>query len=501
MGKTAPALEKSTLDKDLDKLTLNEEASQFVLKKSAGLGLGFLFLVFVMIVAASAVSSAPGAFLVVAAAAIAGYMAMNIGANDVTNNVGAAVGARAMSMTSALLIAAVFEIAGAIFAGGRVASTIEGGIVDAGAFGDAETLIWVMMAALVSAAAWINIATWCSAPISTTHSIVGSILGAGIAAVGFSSVHWMSLGGITLSWVVSPFVGGGVAAGLLFFIKTFIIYRDDKIRAAVFWTPILMAVMGGVFTVYFALIALDRIHDVSVTQGAAAGLVVALAVFLVARRSVARRAIGLENRNQSLRPLFHLPLVLSAALLSFAHGSNDVSNAVGPLSAIVANMGATTPGDTAPVAFWVLLIGALGISAGLLLYGPKLIRVVGEQITRLNPVRAFCVALATATTVIIASTLGLPVSTTHIAVGAVFGIGFFREWYTRNSKRRLDYVRRKTGQTEFQLRTEHGADEMQRRRLVRRSHFLTIVLAWVVTVPASALLSAALFGVFSLVFL
>lgn len=501
MGKTAPALQKSTLDKDLDKLTLNEEASRFVLKKSVGLGLGFIFLVVVTILAASAVSSAPGALIIVAAAAIAGYMAMNIGANDVTNNVGAAVGARAMSMMTALAIAAVFEVCGAIFAGGQVVSTIEGGIIKTGAFTDSAMLVWVMMASLISAAVWINIATWLSAPISTTHSIIGSILGAGIAAVGFSAVQWLSLAGITLSWVLSPFIGGGMAAGLLFFIKTFIIYREDKIAAAVFWTPILLAATGGVFTAYFALIGLDRVADVTAWQGLTAGLVVAAVVYLVSRRTVARRAVGLDNRNQSLRPLFHLPLVLSAALLSFAHGSNDVSNAIGPLSAIVANVGQSSPAQTAQVAFWVVLIGAFGISAGLLLYGPKLIRVVGEEITKLNPVRAFCVALGTAITVIIASTLGLPVSTTHTAVGAVFGIGFFREWYTRNSKVRLDYVRRKTGQSEFQLRAEHGADEMQRRRLVRRSHFLTIVGAWIITVPASALLSAALYTIFSLIFL
>ncbi|TCL96341.1 PiT family inorganic phosphate transporter [Rhizobium sp. PP-WC-2G-219] len=501
MGKTTPALEKSTLDKDLDKLTLNEEASLFVLKSSVGLGLGFIFLIFVMIIAASAVSEAPGAIIVVAAAAIAGYMAMNIGANDVTNNVGAAVGARAMTMTGALVIAAIFEIAGALFAGGRVVSTIEGGLVDATAFTDSATLVWVMMSALISAAVWINIATWCSAPISTTHAIVGSILGGGIAAVGFSSVQWLSLGGITLSWMLSPFIGGGVAAGLLFFIKTFIIYREDKIAGAVFWIPILLACMGGVFTAYFALIGLERVYEIPLVEGLAVGLVVGILIYLVSRRSVARRAVGLENRNQSLRPLFHLPLVVSAALLSFAHGSNDVSNAVGPLSAIVANVGTLVPAETADVAFWVLLIGALGISAGLLLYGPKLIRVVGEEITKLNPVRAFCVALATAITVIFASTFGLPVSTTHIAVGAVFGIGFFREWYTRNSKLRLDYVRRKTGQSEFQLRAEHGADETRRRQLVRRSHFMTIVGAWIITVPASALLSALLYILFSAIFL
>ncbi len=501
MAKPRPSLEKPTLDSYLDKVTLTEEATHHVLRPWAGIGLGLLFMLVSMIFAAAYVSEEPGYLIILAAAAIAGYMAMNIGANDVTNNVGAAVGSKAITMATALVIAAIFEVAGAVFAGGRVVSTIEAGIVDATQMPAGLSFVWVMMAALISAAVWINIATWSGAPISTTHSIVGSILGSGVAAAGFSAVHWVSLAGITASWMVSPILGGGIAALLLAFIKTFIIYREDKIDAAIFWTPVLIAVMTGSFATYFAVIGLEKVVDISLTTGILTGLAVAAATILVCRPWIVRQAQGLDNRNQSLRKLFQMPLILSAALLSFAHGANDVSNAVGPLSAIVANVNGLAIVKTTHVPLWVMLIGAFGISCGLLLFGPKLIHVVGEEITKLNPMRAYCVALATAITVILATTLGLPVSTTHTAVGAVFGIGFFREWYTRNSKRRLEYVRQKTGHVDFERHVPHSPEESHRRRLVRRSHFMTIVGAWVITVPVSALLSAAVYFVFATLFI
>lgn len=499
--KPLPSLEKPTLDSYLDKLTLNEQATNHVLRPWAGIGLGTLFLVLSMILAAAYVSEEPGFLIIVAAAAVAAYMAMNIGANDVTNNVGAAVGSKAITMTMALVIAAIFEIAGAVFAGGRVVSTIEAGIVDAAQMPTGLSFVWVMMAALVSAAVWINIATWSSAPISTTHSIVGSILGSGVAAAGFSAIHWISLAGITASWMVSPILGGGIAAILLAFIKTFIIYREEKIVAAVFWTPFMLSAMTGSFAAYFAIIALEKVVTISLTNGILIGLAVAAGTILISRPWVAREAQGLENRNQSLRKLFRMPLILSAALLSFAHGASDVSNVVGPLSAIVANVNGLAIVKTTYVPLWVMLIGAFGISCGLLLFGPKLIRVVGEEITKLNPMRAYCVALATAITVLLATSLGLPVSTTHTAVGAVFGIGFFREWYTRNSTRRLEYVRRKTGQVNFERRVQHSPEEHHRRRLVRRSHFMTIVGAWVITVPVSAMLSAVVYFIFAALFI
>jgi PiT family inorganic phosphate transporter len=491
MADRPTVLTKRTLDKDLDKLTQVEDASKYVSRKLVAPGIGFVFLGLAMLFAAIYVFGRPDAGLVIAAAALAAYMAMNIGANDVTNNVGAAVGARAMTMGQALVIAAIFEILGATIAGGAVVKTISSSIVDASQIPPA-TLSWIMMAALMAAALWINLATWLNAPVSTTHSIVGAVIGAGVGALGPGPVNWRVLAEITSSWMTSPLIAGVIAAGMLYLVKTLIIYREDKITSAKRWVPVLIAIMVGGFTAYMIL-QLESMNAFSASTIILLGIAAGVVGWLVARPLVNMRAQGLENRNSSLRVLFQMPLIGAAALLSFAHGANDVSNAVGPLSAIVrVSFGQPLIRGSEPP-LWVMLIGALGISVGLLLFGPRLIRLVGGQITKLNPMRAYCVAMATAFTVIVASWFGLPVSTTHIAVGAVFGVGFFREWYTRNSKRRIEYMRRKAEVWMLEEPDDPNTHEVRRRRLVRRSHFMTIIAAWVITVPASAVLAAVLY--------
>ncbi|UTS92150.1 inorganic phosphate transporter [Rhizobium anhuiense] len=482
-------LTKRTLDKDLDKITHAEDVAKHVLRRLVAPGLGLIFLGLAMLFAGVYVFDRPGAMLV-AAAALAGYMAMNIGANDVTNNVGAAVGARAMTMGQALVIAAIFEILGATIAGGEVVKTISSNLVDAVQVPPA-ILGWIMIAALMAAALWINLATWMNAPVSTTHTIVGAVIGAGISAVGPEPVNWRVLLEITSSWITSPLIGGLIAAGLLYLVKTLIIYRDDKIAAAKRWVPVLVAAMAGGFMAYMVL-QLSPAGKFQSFTIILIGIVTGLLSWLAARPLVLAQARDLENRNSSLRVLFRLPLIGSAALLSFAHGANDVSNAVGPLSAIVHSVGVGGDAIGHPP-LWVMLIGAFGISVGLLLFGPRLIRLVGEEITKLNPMRAYCVALSTAFTVIVASWLGLPVSTTHIAVGSVFGVGFFREWYTRHSKRRIAYIRRKAESFDIDEPEEPNIHETRRRYLVRRSHFMTIVAAWIVTVPVSGALAAMIY--------
>ncbi|OWO93925.1 anion permease [Rhizobium esperanzae] len=486
-------LTKRTLDKDLDKITHVEDVAKHVLRRLVAPGLGLIFVGLTMLFAGVYVFDRPGATLVVAAAALAGYMAMNIGANDVTNNVGAAVGARAMTMGQALVIAAIFEVLGATIAGGEVVKTISSNIVDAVEVPEA-ILGWIMMAALMAAALWINLATWMNAPVSTTHAIVGAVIGAGISAVGTEPVNWRVMIEITSSWITSPLIGGLIAAGLLYLVKTLIIYRDDKIAAARRWVPVLVATMAGGFMAYMVLQLSPpgRFPPLTVIL---IGIGIGLVSWLAARPLVLAQARDLENRNSSLRALFRLPLIGSAALLSFAHGANDVSNAVGPLSAVVHSAGIGGDGGVGHPPLWVMLIGALGISVGLLLFGPRLIRLVGEEITKLNPMRAYCVALSTAFTVIVASWLGLPVSTTHIAVGAVFGVGFFREWYTRRSKRRIAYIRRKADSWELDEPEEPNIHERRRRYLVRRSHFMTIIAAWIITVPVSGALAAMIYWV------
>ncbi|MGI3165936.1 inorganic phosphate transporter [Pseudooceanicola sp. 200-1SW] len=473
-----------TLDRDLGRLSTLERATDAASRPLLGMGVALIFVVFAAILAALIFGHADNTLVVVIAAAFGAYMALNIGANDVANNMGPAVGANAMSMGAAIVIAAIFESAGALLAGGDVVSTIAKGIIAPESMGTPSAFIAAMMAALLASALWVNLATWIGAPVSTTHSVVGGVMGAGIAAAGFAAVSWGQMGAIAASWVISPLLGGLIAAGVLWFIKANIVYREDKIAAARRWVPVLVGIMAGAFASYLTVKGLKKLISVDLATALLIGLAVTVAAWLLMIPVIRRQSRNLENRNKSLKVLFGIPLIASAALLSFAHGANDVANAVGPLAAIVQ---ASSTGDfthAVAIPLWVMVIGALGISFGLFLFGPKLIRMVGNQITKLNPMRAYCVALSAAITVIVASWLGLPVSSTHIAVGGVFGVGFFREWDTARR------MRRARAPVEG---LPVPAEERRRRKLVRRSHFMTIVAAWVITVPAAAVLSAGLF--------
>jgi inorganic phosphate transporter, PiT family len=470
-----------TLDKDLRRIGLMEQALVFTARPLVAPGLALAFLVVVGLVATALMGAHPGTLIVVAAAVIGGYMALNIGANDVANNMGPAVGSQAVTLAGALAIAAICETAGALLAGGDVVRTVSRGIIAPEAVAAPEYFVWAMMGALLAAALWINLATWVGAPVSTTHSIVGGVMGAGIAAAGFAAVNWSTMGAIAASWVISPVLGGAIAALFLAIINSRIIYREDKIAAARVWVPVLIGVMGGVFATYMALKGISRIVSFSLPQSVLIGVVVGVPLALVMRPVIRRQSRGLENRNKSLKALFAIPLVFSAALLSFAHGANDVANAVGPLAAIVHAVQEGGAAEAVAIPLWVMVIGALGLSIGLVLFGPKLINIVGSEITRLNAMRAYCVALSAAVVVIIASWLGLPVSSTHIAIGGIFGVGFYREWYhERVLKENRDL-------------SALPVEERTRRKVVRRVHLLTILAAWVVTVPAAALLSGGLF--------
>ena len=473
-----------TLDRDLGRLSNLGAATAYAARPMVGLGISFIFVVVASLLATVFFGQSNNTIIVIIAAGVGAYMALNIGANDVANNMGPAVGANALSMGAAIGIAAVFESAGALLAGGDVVSTIAKGIIAPESMESASVFIWAMLAALLAAALWVNLATWVGAPVSTTHSVVGGVMGAGIAAAGFAVVNWPTMTKIAASWVISPVLGGAVAAAFLWFIKARIVYQPDKIAAARRWVPVLVGIMAGAFATNLAMKGLKKIIKIDLSMALMIGLAIGIAIWLIMIPVIRKQAIGLENRNKSLKVLFGIPLVVSAALLSFAHGANDVANAVGPLAAIVQ---ASQSGDfTADVSIplWVMVIGAMGISFGLFLFGPKLIRMVGGQITKLNPMRAYCVALSAAITVIVASWLGLPVSSTHIAVGGVFGVGFFREW---DASRRMRMAR-----VSLDL-PEQPSEERRRRKLVRRSHFLTIIAAWVITVPAAAIMSAVLF--------
>ena len=459
-------------------------------RRVASLGIGAIFLALVWAFTALRSGDDPAAVFIILAGVVGGYMALNIGANDVANNMGPAVGARALTMTGALVIAAVFEALGAILAGGEVVATVSKGIIDPSLIPSSNAFIGAMLAALLAAALWVNLATAIGAPVSTTHAIVGGVMGAGIAAAGFAVVNWATMSKIAASWVISPLLGGLVAALFLGFMKFAITDRDDKIAAAKRWVPVLVAIMAGAFSGYLIVKGLKRVWQPDPWQVAAIAAAIAGATYGVVKPLVARRAEGLENRRSAVHGLFTIPLICSAALLCFAHGSNDVANAVGPLSAIIGVAGSGDISAKVEIPLWVILIGAAGISVGLVLYGPKLIRRIGEEITKLNPMRAYCVALSAAITVIVASALGLPVSSTHIAVGAVFGVGFFREYLSARQ------TRGRCGPSDNRSGNGNGngkGEVFRRRKLVRRGHLMTIAAAWVITVPATAVMAGALF--------
>ncbi len=511
---------------ELNSIRALEQATNLGRGELFRLGTALLFIVAIMLASYARFENVPNSHLLVIAAMIGGYMALNIGANDVANNVGPAVGSQAITLTGAILLAATFEAGGALIAGGDVVSTIKKGIIDPSLISDSDTFIWIMMAALLAAAVWLNAATAVGAPVSTTHSIVGGVLGAGIAAAGWQIANWPKVGAIAASWVISPLLGGMIAAGFLYFIKRNIVYRSDKISAAKRIVPILIAIMVWAFSTYLILKGLKKLWKFDIISATLMGLAVAVAIFFLVKPLIARASAKLANDRDSINKLFVVPLIFAAALLSFAHGANDVANAVGPLAAINDAIMSGGVAKKAAIPLWIMLVGAVGIALGLALYGPKLIRTVGSEITELDKMRAFCVAMAAAITVIIASQLGLPVSSTHIAVGGIFGVGFLREYLEANHARMLDEIREhhhedapevvdaflekfenadvdEKGLLLKELKAKRGPNLLKRDRkelrkvyhkeLVKRSILMKIAAAWIVTVPMAGLLAAGIF--------
>ena len=541
-------MEIQTMNK-LEKEALKESGTDF-----ARLGLALFFMIGVLTFSFLSNGGISNNMFLAVAALIGAYMAMNIGANDVANNVGPAVGSKAMTMTMAIIIAAVFEAGGALIAGGEVVKTIKKGIIDISAFGgNADPFIWAMMAALLAAALWLNFATMMKAPVSTTHSIVGGVMGAGIAAAGFSIVSWGTMGKIAASWVISPVLGGVIAAAFLYAIKKSIVFKEDKIQAAKTYVPIFVALMSMAFVTYLTLKGLKKIWpqvvDVlnmlplvsiemskkpTLMTALILGFIVALIVYSLVKAKISSSVTMLENNKASVNTMFTIPLIFAAALLSFAHGANDVANAIGPLAAIndaVVNGGISSK---ASIPLWVMGVGALGIALGLALYGPKLIKTVGSEITELDQIRAFSIAMAASITVIIASQLGLPVSSTHIAIGGVFGVGFLREYLhvtdndtTTIEEDRLTIEDEKQNKDAYKAElkdleekenksqeeysrvielyklirdekriiksTKKHIKQVKKVQYVKRDAVKKIIAAWVITVPAAATLAGLLF--------
>lgn len=404
------------------------------------------------------------------------FMAWGIGANDVANAMGTSVGSRALTIKQAILIAMVFEFLGAYLAGGEVTATIRKGIIDADVMADdPQLMVYGMLSALLAAGTWLMIASIKGWPVSTTHSIVGAIVGFASVGISADAVHWDKVGAIVASWVVSPLMAGTISFALFMSVKRLILDTEDPFGRAKRYIPVYMWMVGFMISMVTLLKGLKHVGlDLDLGLGsqfanaipvsAVIGLLVAGFGALLLRNI--KEVPDEMNRFGSVERVFAVLMVFTACSMAFAHGSNDVANAVGPLAAIAGTI--QSGGEIAAksvMPWWILLIGAVGIVAGLATYGWRVIATVGRKITELTPSRGFAAELGAAGTVVIASATGLPISTTHTLVGAVLGVGFAR------------------GIAALNLRTI-GA----------------IFMSWIITLPAGAGLAILFFFLFKGIF-
>jgi PiT family inorganic phosphate transporter len=374
-----------------------------------------------------------GLVLLVLACAFGFFMAWGVGANDVANAMGTSVGSKALTIKQAILIAMVFEFCGAYFAGGEVTETIKNGILDATQI-PPDLFILGMMSSLLAAGAWLMIASVKGWPVSTTHSIVGAVIGFGAVGVSVDAVNWGAIGPIVASWVVTPLMSGILAFGLFMSVQALIMNTDNPFQKAKRYVPVYMFLTGFMVSIMtfskgLKHVGINLSSAESTMLSVGVGLLVALmGVGLLTRIKVDEEA-DKAFHYASVEKVFAVLMIFTACSMAFAHGANDVANAVGPLAAVVGAIqagGDMLVGAKSAVPGWVLLLGAVGIVIGLATYGWKVIATIGKGITELTPSRGFAAELATATTVVTASALGLPISTTHTLVGAVLGIGMAR---------------------------------------------------------------------------
>jgi len=400
------------------------------------------------------------------------YMTWGIGANDVANAMGTSVGSGAITVKQAILIAAIFEFAGAFIAGGQVTSTIRKGIIDpAPLVGSPELLVYGMLASLLAAAIWLMIATTRGWPVSTTHSIVGAIVGFAIVGIGMDAVQWPKIGKIAASWVVSPVIGGLIAFLLMLSIRKLILDADNPFRSAKRWGPVYVFLVGWIISLVTLFKGLKHLDlHLSTWQSVASATVIGLIVTFIGKLMIDRVNVDANADRHyhfaSVERVFVPMMIFTACAMAFAHGSNDVANGIGPMAAVVSiiESGGKVV-QQASIPLWILALGGVGIVIGLATMGYRVMQTIGSRITELTPTRGYCATLAAASTVVLASKTGLPVSTTQIAVGAVMGVGLARGI---------------------------GAVDL---RVVGN-----IFLSWLITLPAGALLSALIFFIFKAIF-
>ncbi|MBO6555209.1 MAG: inorganic phosphate transporter [Pseudomonadales bacterium] len=399
------------------------------------------------------------------------FMAWGVGANDVANAMGTSVGAKAITIRQAIVIAMVFEFAGAYLAGGEVTSTIRKGIIDPELLSDEpELLVYGMMSALLAAGIWLLVATTFGWPVSTTHSIIGAIVGFASVGISVDAVNWGKVGEIASSWVVSPVMAGSISFMLYMSVRKFVFDTSDPFTAARRAVPVYILLVGFIISMVTMVKGLKHVGlDLNFQQSIFMSLGVATTVCLIgviALSRIKRVVTSSSHEIVNIERMFGVLMLFTACSMAFAHGSNDVANAIGPLAAVnsVIEAGGNVM-QSARMPNWILLLGAVGIVSGLALYGYRVMRTIGTNITELTPSSGFAAELAAATTVVVASGYSLPVSTTHTLVGGVLGVGLARGLHALNI------------------------------RVVG-----TIFVSWLVTLPAGAILAIIFFFMFKSIF-
>jgi len=401
------------------------------------------------------------------------FMAWGIGANDVANAMGTSVGSKAITFKQAVIIAAIFEFAGAVLAGGEVTQTIRKGIVDVSSIDQTpELLVFGMLASLLAAAIWLLVASSRGWPVSTTHSIVGAIIGFSAVGIGVDAVNWPKVGTIAASWVTSPLLAATIAFGVFVSMQRLIFNTDDPVVSAKKYVPLYIFLVGFIIAMLTMMKGLKHVGlHLSMTECLTIAVIIGGGLAVVGSVLIGRLHFEVGASESSpynhMEKVFSVLMLFTAMAMAFAHGSNDVANAIGPVAAIVGIV--QSGGDivqSSPLPIWVMFLGGLGIVFGLATYGHKVMKTIGSGITELTPSRGFAATVAAAITVVLASNIGLPVSTTHTLVGAVLGVGLAR-----------------------------GIAALNLRQIQ------TIFLSWIITLPAGALLSMIFFfilkGVFS----
>ena len=401
----------------------------------------------------------------IALAAIFGvFMAWGIGANDVANAMATSVGSKSITIKQALIIAAIFEFAGAYLAGGQVTETIRNGLVDMDAFSaNPEVLVWGMLGSLLAAGTWLLVASLRGWPVSTTHSIVGAVVGFAAVGVGVDAVNWGTVGTTAISWVFSPMISGVLAFLIFMSLQKLVLNTKSPLQNAIKYGPFYLFMVGFVLSLLTIKKGLKHVGlhldgGMDLVLSVAVGVMIALLGRWLISRVKFDEKVDRRSHFANVEKIFAVMMIFTASAMAFAHGSNDVANAVGPMAAVIDVAKSGVKAAKSSVPSWVLLVGAVGIVVGLGTYGYKVIQTVGNKITELTPTRGFSAEISTAMTVVMASYTGIPVSTTHTLVGAILGVGFAR------------------GIAAIDLRVVGG-----------------IFMSWVVTLPAGALLSVIFF--------